>query len=523
MGANNQLRARRSAAQVHGLNGVEREIRANDHNGNRQYLRDFTQAFRTYDHIINENQLHDMVAEADICLVADYHALPASQRFAADLLEHRAHVGDRPVVLGIETIFARDQHILDEWWRREISERELRRRIRFELDWGYEWDPFYQLLVTAREHGEAIYGLDCMPREDLRKIRARDRHAAHKIAQIRERHPTAAIMVLFGESHLAPGHLPRLVRQAMPSERVLTVLQNVDALYWRAAGEEQTKVEAVLVNNDVVCAFNTAPLEKYENYRLCLSRWREKENFDVTPTIYNLIEALVRFLGINRYSPHNGTQPKFLVDSLPEVQLLASHVRRCGGNKTKGRLPRVLPRRINSPEMQQRLSQRLEERGSVYLPEVNTLYVQNFQMVFAAEEAARFLHHACRGLPLRNGQHSVSDPADDFYARVLEDALAYFGSRLLNPERATPGRKALLSLHAVEEHFKRITEESERDLVAQEMGYQIGNHLYEKYLDASVSAGFARKLFLADLSKAGEARRICSALACDDLELITSH
>ena len=116
--------------------------------------------------------------------------------------------GGRPVVLGVETIFARDQHILNEWWRREIDEDELRERIRFDLDWGYDWQPFYELLVTAREHSEGIYGLDCMPREDLRKIGARDRHAAHKIAEIRQRHPRAVILVMFGESHLAPSHLP---------------------------------------------------------------------------------------------------------------------------------------------------------------------------------------------------------------------------------------------------------------------------------------------------------------------------
>ncbi len=130
---------------------------------------------------------------------------PAAQRYAASLLEQRALAGDRPVVLGVETIFARDQHILEEWWRREIDESELRQRIRFDLDWGYDWTPFHELLVAARDHGEAIYGLDCMPRENLRKIGARDRHAAAKIAEIRERHPDAVIFVLFGESHLAPG------------------------------------------------------------------------------------------------------------------------------------------------------------------------------------------------------------------------------------------------------------------------------------------------------------------------------
>jgi len=257
---------------LHALAGVEREIRVNDPNGRRKYLRDYSRAFRSYESVIDRQELIASVHTADIVLIGDYHALPACQRFAASLLEARAHPGDCPVVLGVEAIFARDQHILDEWWRREIDEEELRQRIRFDLDWGYDWEPFYELLATAREHGEAIYGLDCMPREDLRKIAARDRHAVHKLAEIRQRHPNAAIMVVFGESHLAPGHLPRVLRERLPEERVLTVLQNVDSLYWRAAGERQEHVEGVRVSDDVVCFFNSTPLEKYENYRLHLSR-----------------------------------------------------------------------------------------------------------------------------------------------------------------------------------------------------------------------------------------------------------
>src|SRR5467141_3650515 len=242
------LRSRRSAAQLHALEGVEREIRANDPNGRRKYLKDFSAAYRSYQAVLDNTQVQEKMRAADLVLVGDYHALPACQRFAAALLEQRALVGDRPVVLGVETIFARDQHILEEWWRREIDESELRQRIRFDLDWGYDWTPFYELLVAARDHGEAVYGLDCMPRESLRKIGARDRHAAAKLAEIRERHPDAVIFVLFGESHLAPEHLPRLLREEMPVARIVTVLQNVDALYWLAAGERADKVDAVRVS-----------------------------------------------------------------------------------------------------------------------------------------------------------------------------------------------------------------------------------------------------------------------------------
>src|SRR5580698_4758864 len=329
------LRSRRSAAQLHALAGVEREIRAQDPSSRRKYLREFIEAFRTYDSLLDPQQLRDALSLADIILVGDYHALPTCQRYAASVVEQLALMG-RSVVLGVETIFARDQHILDEWWRREIDESELRERIRFDLDWGYDWAPFHELLVAARDHGEAVYGLDCMPRENLRKIGARDRHAAAKIAEIRERHPNAVVFVLFGESHLAPGHLPRVVHKALPGARILTVLQNVDALYWRAAGERVDKVDAVRVTDDVLCVFNATPLEKYESYRLFLDQWsRADSGPDFAPTIYNLIDSLASFLEINRYSPHNGTQPKFLVDMLPEVH----------GNSSDAMLRRLLSRK----------------------------------------------------------------------------------------------------------------------------------------------------------------------------------
>ena len=229
-----------------------------------------------------------------------------------------------------------------------------------------------------------------MPREDLRKIGARDRHAAAKIAEIRQRHPNAVIFVLFGESHLAPGHLPHELVRRMPHEKTFTVLQNIDALYWRAAGERADKVEAVRVADDVLCVFNATPLEKYESYRLFLDQWsRCDDSPDFAPTIYNLIDSLVRFLEINRYSPHNSTQPKFLVDMLPEVY----------GSSSDAMLRRLLSRKGIAEAERESMLDHVAERGSAYLPQVNAFYVREFQMIHAAEDATRFLHQACQGLP----------------------------------------------------------------------------------------------------------------------------
>ena len=552
------LRSRRSAAQLHAIASVEREIRAIDPAAGRKYLRDFRDAYCSYEKVLAASDVRREVAKAGIVLVGDYHALPNSQRYLASLLcDLRRH--HRPVVLGVETIFSRDQHILDEWFRGEIDEDELRQRIRFELDWGYDWASFYELLSAARGRGASIYGLDCMPREDLRKIGARDRHAADKIAELRHRHSDALILILFGESHLAPQHLPALLQQRLPAESMLTVLQNVDALYWRAAGETRDHVEAVQVRKDVrenvLCVFNATPLEKYENYRLCLDRWGRSDNGhsapDLGPTLYNLIDGMVRFLGINQYSAHNTTQPMLLVDLMPEVYSRSSDAL----------LRRLLSRKGFTAGHRRSLLRQVRERGSVYLTPINAVYVRQFRMTSSAEDATRFLHQACRGLPnLSNGkalaQHAapVAEPLDKddaFYMAVFEHALAFFGSRILHPARpalrdsdiaelfdvtredlehqtSLPFADAVEALDFLIEHRAhdfRDNHRSERqssapeslaeapaftgrkyEYVAEQLGYLAGNDIYDAYIEGRLTSAALRKLFLTHIEEPGVAR-----------------
>jgi hypothetical protein len=502
MATSTTLGTRRNAAQLHALTDVEREVRSNDRSTRRKYLRDFVEAFRSYQGIIDEAELAAMIAPADIVLVADYHALPASQRYAATLLERRAQPGDRPVVLGMEAIFSRHQHVVDAWWRREICEEEFRQRIRFDLDWNYEWDPFYELLVTAREHAEAIYGLDCMPRGDLRGAATHDRHAAEKLAEISERHPDAVVMVLFGESHLAPGHLPQLLRQRLPEKRLLTVLQNVDTLYWSAAGELRESVMSVRVDDGVVCVFNSTPLEKYEHYRMCLDRWSGNDDDppDLNPAVYNVLQGVVRGLGINQYSARNGTQPKFLVDLLPEVYCNPSedHLRNLAGGAEDGWL------------------KRLEERGCAYLPAANTLYIREFRMAYVAEEMTRFLHHACRGLPACSRR---SDELVETQAALLrltvENCLGYFGSRLLCPTRpaihddelaeVAPGETMTQML----DPSKLASHLNAPQRLSQQLGYKLGASLYDAYMNGRATKSWLRSVFMSKLETPGSARRVC--------------
>ncbi len=535
---------RRSAGQLHALAALQREIHATDPNGRRKYIRDFAQAYRSYQKVLSGEELRQELRASDLLLIGDYHALPRSQEFAAQTIEEAARSG-RPVVLGIEFIFTRDQHILDEWLAGEIESEELRQRIRYDEEWSYAWEPFLGVLEAAKRSGAAVYGLDCPPRDDLRKIAARDRHAAAKLAEIRDSHPQAMIVVLFGESHLAPNHLPEQVRWRIPRARVLTVLQNVDELYWKAAGEQADRIEAALVSDHVVCVFNATPLEKYESYRQCLERWRQERRaaLDLEPTMYNLVEALARFLHIDSYASHNATQPRYLVDQMPEVYNVPA----------EEQLRRLLSRKRASDLEHREVNARLDAHGCSYLPRINTVVVREFQMVGGAEEAARFLHAACSGWTQQltdtaapDDEHAQAEQI--FYRRALEEALAGFGCRVLNPGRPPARESELyayyaqtpeavdLSRYSYLEFMQMIDflvlhkdwEANHRyyfqmpELLREGIGYRderfvfvttrlgqiLGSELYDAYVAGRLSKRWIRSLYFRRLAAPGSARKM---------------
>ena len=540
MGSSTALRLRRSAAQLHALAQVEREIRATDNKGRARYVRDFVDAYRSYESVLPLGEVYREIATSEIALIGDYHALAASQRFVVDVLERLAKASSRPVVLGVEAVFARHQRILDDWMAGAIGEEELRERLRFDLDWGYAWEPYRELLLAARAHAKAVYGRECAPRTDLRRIAARDRHAAAVISETRARHPEALVLVLFGESHLAPNHLPALLRQAHPETKMLTVLQNVDTLYWKAAGEDRDQVEAVKVSAGVCCVFNSTPLDKYESYRLCIERWRRLRNAapDIAPSVYNLIDALLRFLNIDKYADSNLFQARYLVDLLPEVCFRAS----------RERLERLLRQKVVSEQEADKILEAVQARGACHVASVNAIFATDFAVEHTAEEAARFVHRACQRKLLRRFDGDPPPAVEDvFYSRVIGEALAYFGSKVLYPARppvreadlfplyaqpreAIEGRTRygyreymemidFLVLHkdyeAYHRNYRGVPElirsgihfsGDKLEFVTEWLGRMLGTQLYDAYLNGRVAKRFIRSLFLRPLERPGEPR-----------------
>src|SRR5688572_14280382 len=312
--------------QMQAVKLLTTEISGTDKRLRSKYIRDFMKEFTDFEEISTYTQLVAEAREAEIIYVGDYHALDKYQKFHVRLLEDLA---DRPLVLAVEMLYGRNQRALDSWMKREIDDDQFRRRVRYVLEWGYNWESYRSVLEAARNHGIPVFAVDFSPRNDLRYINKRDKAIAAKICEIRRRFPARTVMVLFGESHLASNHLPEKIRRQFPAgnaPRDLTVLQNIDEIYWKVCCDGFEEEKVVKLRDRVFCVFNATPFEKYDAYSRQLEFWkfqsRNDDEIDLTSTIYNLIHAIADFIRIDAYTyclTREGVCLEFFIDAYPEV------------------------------------------------------------------------------------------------------------------------------------------------------------------------------------------------------------
>lgn len=105
---------------------------------------------------------------------------------------------------------------------------------------------------------------------------------------------------------------------------------------------------------------------------------------------------------------------------------------------------------------------------------------------------------------------------DLFYVRVVEHAVAYFGSRVLYPSRAVAESEccSALSRAACEKAAQAAVRGEEGDLESssREWGYRIGNQIYDAYLGGKIAPAGLRRLFLTHLDEPGLARKVCATI-----------
>jgi hypothetical protein len=405
---------------------LKREIFGVDKTNRSRYIKEFLSEFRRFKRICSASEVVEAAARSDIVYFGDYHPLDSSQEWVLRLMRELSARG-RSVVLALEMLYIQQQQALDRWMKGAISEQEFLDAIEYQTEWGFNWKSFKRIFKLAKNPFIPIFGIDAEPRDHLRSIGKRDRLAAQRIGTIRSFFPNHTMLVVIGESHLASSHLPAEVHRVFGKRlRETVIVQNIDDIYWQLLRRGKEDAEAVAIDRSRYCIFTTSPMLKYEAYRDTIDRWMDGDIEDrTTHMVHEMIDGIFLFLKVIKGSLRVTIRPEWRVPLeavYPEV-----HCR-----KTYHAISAYLRRRRASPAVSSATLETIKSFDMAYIPELNTFLVLRFNATAAAREAARFVLAVMRD-SLGEGRTRRKSRRDAFYDAVIDEALACFGSKIVNP------------------------------------------------------------------------------------------
>lgn len=466
-----------------------------------------------------------------IVLVGDYHTLKQSQRTFFRILRAQPP-RDRRVIIALEMLPGDRQKTLDRFIRGELEEAAFLKKIGHQKRWPFGASeaarPIFEL---CRERGWRLIGID---RDDpgSSTLADRDAYAAEQISAGLLGDPEARVFALMGEMHLAPTHLPRSVHRALRKRaiegEVLRIHQNPEQIWFEQDALGLANEHDVLeLDDDAFALLSASPVVCQQSFLTWLDRIQDgvvdMPVLDGDAGERSFRQA-IHILGRALKLP--------VKDALRNVEVggpgdLSFFERLKDSGKFSGRELKQIRAHILSSE-------------SYYIPKARLVYLATLSLNHAAEEASHYLRHHLSG-------EGIDDPkgmVDAFYCRVMNEALGFMGSKLVNPKRKCVHAAELAeialpqterrsrhsaepaSIRAIDREAARFTLAHKRmergehvpwlaqifhappelfNAVTHILGYILGDQLYYGLVRGKISRDKARQLYYEPLEDEGSA------------------
>jgi hypothetical protein len=466
----------------------------------RGYEARYEAGVRTYRRRVRPRVLHAALAATEIAYVGDYHPLARAQRGFLDLV--RAAMARREVTLALEYVRGSEQPALDAYLAGKLQAEAFLARVDAGRNWPrLAWPGFRPILELARDARIPVVGIDSASRGQ-NSLERRDAFAAQRIAAAMS---DRLMLVLVGELHVAPQHLPRAVDRACGRALgAVVVYQNCEEIYWQleARGLEHS-TDLVALDRQRYCLINTAPIVAQQAYL----NWLEPDDDGLdapADQLRDFGDRIARFFKLDVGDAMEDLEVATVVDL--------------------GFLRRLQRRADFSDWDLQRIHAQILSEESYFIPRARMVYLGTLSVNHAAEEATHYLRDCCCS------PHEPRLLVDAFYARVLEEAIGFLGSKVINHRRKSPSLARLRTLARGDDPFERqvarlvlkhvrvaagkrvraLAEiyECDADLfnaVTHVIGYQLGDQLYYALLANVIDQDSARELFYDPFAGEGEA------------------
>ena len=377
-----------------------------------RYLRATSGRYRA----VPRREVTQAILRADVVYVGDYHTLRLSQRTYLELVDE-ARTGPH-VVLAVEFVEGQHQQHLDAYQAGKLTDRAFLARLGRGTPEGNElWTGFKPVLEYARRHGLEVVAVDKRS-GGPRSLASRDAYTAERVASVLRRPEAPRVMVLMGQYHVAPCHLPQAVERALgpgTGRQGVIVYQNCERVWWSLARARKVDaVEAVRLSPGAYCLMRASPVVCQQSFLDYLEAERGDETLEDS-SITERFRELAALVGASVGAPPGDALEDVVVGRTADPDFLSEL-------QARGNLDRK--------EMAQ-LRRHLLENQSCYVPAARMACLASLSLNHVAEEATHFVRHAAVG----EAMVAPRRPVDAFYARCMEEALGFLGSKLLNPRR----------------------------------------------------------------------------------------
>jgi len=408
---------------------LRREIRASVGAETREYqayLQEYNRQFRHYERRSTMEEMLDRLRCADIIYNGDYHTMAQAQRIPLRILRRLIH--RRPnITLAVEVVRIDHQQHLDRYMAGDISETGFLEAINYEATWGFPWTQYRELLLFARRHGIRVLGINSQPGKGRWTLRKRDRSAARVIARELLERPERLVYVFDGDLHIAPSHLPAAVDSLLAgfNRKPLSVIvyQNNENIYWELARHRlEQETDVVLLGDNRFCVMSTPPIIKFQSYLNWIDNTRELASPSLRgwrgdifgdEALYNQMLQMVHIVSQFLEIEADGLE-EFIVHSPADLDFL--YCLRADKRLSPGEIAAI--------------AAHIRTNESYFIEKGNIIYIANLSVNHAAEEATHFIHRITAG-PRRDDLTQT----EDFYCRVMREALGFFGSKIINHKR----------------------------------------------------------------------------------------
>jgi hypothetical protein len=364
--------------------------------------------------------VHAAVAHSDLVYVGDYHTLKLAQQGYLQLVEAALATGRR-VVLALEFVEAKHQPQVDAFLAGRLAEKRFLARIGHPYRGPFDiWPNFKPIFELARARGLELLAIDHRAKGP-RSLELRDEAAARRLAAVARAEDRPLVVVLMGQFHIAPEHLPAKVtaRLKSVSRRSLVVYQNAEGVYWslarRGALDGALAAELPDGNFSLISASPVVCQRSFLDYVEAESGDAPIDEGGLSSTFRHVAKEIGHFAGVD------------VREGLEALTVVTA--------TSLDALPGLTRRARFTPAERRQVEQHIRSRESAYLPRARAAWLASLSLNHAAEEAAHFVRHEAIGdAMVRDRPRSEA-----FWSRVVEEAIGFFGSRLVNPaRRCTP-------------------------------------------------------------------------------------